>query len=298
MCHNEKKEDVKLSSLILGVDSGSFKAKIVGEHGVDTFKTNICDWFVRDVEEKFGTDDMEFEIDGRKGYAGTIAEYEDDFDGGGSMFGDTKNHDDNKIRVILAIFRYIEKYAANTKSVRIVTGQPIKMHNETEKDGIIKMLEGEHDVTVNGKNRTIIIEEVKVSPEGSGAFWSNPKSVTDRAYHILDIGSGTINAATVINKKFITTKSNTFNFGMETIKNKDDLKGAARGIIRSITGLKWKKDAEVMVCGGVATEILPHIQEHFANASALLPKLDGEAVLTPVYANATGFYEIAKKVFK
>lgn len=288
----------KSLSIILGVDSGSFKAKIVGEHGVDTFKTNICDWFVRDVEEKFGPDDMEFEIDNRKGFAGTIAQYEDDFDGGGSMFGDTKNHDDNKIRVILAIFRYLEKYAPNINNVRIVTGQPIKMHNETEKKGIIEMLEGDHDVTVNGKSRTITIEEVKVSPEGSGAFWSNPKSVTDRAYHILDIGSGTVNAATVINKKFITTKSDTFNFGMETIKNKDDLKGMARGIIRSITGLKWKKDADVMVCGGVATEILPHIQEHFPNATVVIPKLDEEMKLTPVYANAAGFYEIARKVYK
>lgn len=285
-------------SIILGVDSGSFKAKVVGEYGIDTFKTNICDWFVRDVEEKFGTDDMEFEIDGRKGFAGTIAQFEDEFDSGGSMFGDTKNHDDNKIRVILAIFRYIEKYAPNTKSVRIVTGQPIKMHNETEKKGIIEMLEGEHDVTVNGKHRVITIEEVKVSPEGSGAFWSNPKAVSDRAYHILDIGSGTVNAATIINKKFINTKSDTFNFGMETIKNKEDLQGVARGIIRSIAGLKWKKDAEVMVCGGVATEILPYIQEHYTNASVLLPKLDGEMKATPVYSNAAGFYEIARKVYK
>ena len=288
----------RILSIILGVDSGSFKAKVVGEYGVDTFKTNVCEWFVRDVEEKFGSDDMEFEVDGRKGFAGTIAEYEDDFDGGGSMFGSTKNHSDNKIRVILAIFRYLEKYAPNTKNVRIVTGQPIKMHNEAEKDGIIKMLEGEHDVTVNGKHRTIIIDEVKVSPEGSGAFWSNPKDVTDRAYHVLDIGSGTVNAATVINKKFINNKSDTFNFGMETIKNKEDLQGVARGIIRSITGLKWKKDSDVMVCGGVASEILPHIQEHFTNATVIIPKVDDEPKLTPVYANAAGFYEIARKVFK
>lgn len=284
-----------LDTLTLGVDSGSYKAKIVGPFGVDTFKTNICEWFVRDVEETFGPDDMEFEIDGRKGFAGSIAQYEDEFDGGGSMFGDTKNHDDNKIRVILAIHRYIEKYAQGTTNVQIVTGQPIKRYSDTEKQGIIDLLKGEHHVTVNGVSRTLHIEDVKVSPEGSGAFWSHPKKGTVR---ILDIGSGTINAATIIDKKHVNARSDTFNFGMETIKNKSDLEAMARGIIRSVTGLQWKKEDVVLVCGGVATEILPHIQKHYSNADVLIPKLDGESKLTPVYANAAGFYEIATKVFK
>ena len=87
---------------MLGVDAGNHKGKVVGPFGVDSFKTNICDWFERNVEEKFGVDDMEFEIGNRKGFAGSIAEHEDDY-GNGTRYGDSKAHEDTKIRVLLAI---------------------------------------------------------------------------------------------------------------------------------------------------------------------------------------------------
>jgi plasmid segregation protein ParM len=115
----------------------------VGAFGTDIYKTAICDWFERDVEETFDKDDMEFEIDGRKGFAGTIAKYEDEY-GGSGMFGETKFHEDNKIRLLLSIFRYIHKYSPSVNSVRIVTGQPIKQHKQIEKKGIIDMLKGPH----------------------------------------------------------------------------------------------------------------------------------------------------------
>lgn len=67
-------EVLNLRKLILGVDAGNHSAKTVGLFGTDIYKTNICDWFDRKVEETFGKDDMEFEIGGRKGFAGTIAD--------------------------------------------------------------------------------------------------------------------------------------------------------------------------------------------------------------------------------
>ena len=283
------------NTLILGVDSGNHKAKVVGPFGVDSFRTNICEWFIREVEVEHGSDDMEFNIDGRSGYAGTIAMLEDDFDGGGSMFGDSKNHDDNKMRVILAIHRYLQKYSPETTSVKIVTGQPIKQHNNIEKQGIIDMLKGPHHVTVNKVTQILTIEEVIVSPEGSAAFWSNPREGTVR---ILDIGSGTVNAATIVDKKHVNARSATYNFGMENSRNKDDLPAMARGIIRNTTALKWQRNDLVLVCGGITNEILPHIKQHYTNAEALVPKLNSAMKLTPVYANAAGFYAISKKVFK
>lgn len=286
-----------MSGLILGIDAGNNEAKVAGLYGVDTSKTAICGWFERDVEETFGDDDTEFEIDGRKGFAGSIAIEEDEF-GGGSMFGDTKAHDDTKIRVLLAVNRYIKKYCPKEYSVRVVVGQPIKTHKESEKQKIKDMLQGHHNFVVNGEQVSYHIEAVEVATEGGGAFWSQPGMGLVR---ILDIGSGTVNAITVKDKKIINNSSNTFNFGAETIKNKSDLVGMARGIIQNTSKLKWHKDDLVYICGGIADQIVMNMQNHFKNIVVLNPLLQykgGVMVLHPVYSNAIGFYNIAKGVFK
>ena len=281
---------------MLGVDAGNHKGKVVGPFGVDSFKTNICDWFERDVEEKFGADDMEFEIGNRKGFAGSIAEHEDDY-GNGTRYGDSKAHEDTKIRVLLAINRYLNRYCPHFEHVSIVTGQPIKRHKAAEKNAISDMLEGTHSIKVNGLKRTITIDKVGVAPEGSGAFWSNPQMGTIR---IIDIGSGTINAATIIDNHHINNASDTFNFGMETVKNKNDLKGIARGIIGNTTKLKWKKDDKILICGGTTEGIAPYLSEHYHNAEILVPSMnrgEGVSTLHPVYANAAGFYVLAKGAY-
>lgn len=285
-----------MTKLILGIDAGNFKAKSASVYGTDSFKTNICGWFERDVEETFGTDDMSFEIDGKKGFAGSIAEHEDEF-GNGTRYGNTKAHDETKIRVLLAIHRHLEKYDIAASSVYIVTGQPIATHKEGEKQQIIDLLKGKHDYIVNGKRRKITIEDVKVTAEGSAAFWSHPQAGNVR---ILDIGSGTVNMATISDKRFIHKSSGTMDTGIETLKNRNDLEGMARGIVQATTKLKWKKGDTVLVCGGIANLMLPHVQKHFPNAEVLKPLLVTESETIeekPMFANAVAFYNIAKGVY-
>lgn len=285
-----------MNRLVLGIDAGNHRAKVVGPFGVDSFKTNICDWFERDVEEHFGSDDMEFEINGRKGFAGSIAEYEDEF-GNGTMYGDSKAHEDTKIRVLLAIHRYLAKYCPHFDRIAVVTGQPIKRHKPTEKEEIKRMLEGIHEYTVNGTTHSLIIEAVGIAPEGSGAFWSSPSTGVIR---ILDIGSGTVNAATIIDKHHVNNASTTFNFGVETVNNKNDLANIARGVIRNTTKLKWNKNDTVLICGGISEVIAPYIIEHYSNAKVMEPELtrgNGVIKLHPVFSNAVGYYELAKGAY-
>lgn len=281
--------------LILGIDAGNYDAKIVGEYGIDKFRTPICDWFVRDVVEVHSKDDMEFEIDGQKGFAGPIALHEDIFDGG-SMFGDSKAHEDTKVRILLGIYRYIEKYCPGVTDVSLVTGQPIISHNDDEKQSIVEMLKDTHDYVVNGKRLRINIHNVGVAPEGSGAFWSSPANGTVR---IIDVGSGTVNVATMTNRRHINNASGTFNFGMETT-NDVGLESTARGIIRGTTRLRWKKNDNVLICGGIAKEILPYIAAHYENAKLMQPLIQSGGdvkILDPVYSNAVGFYKIAQGAF-
>lgn len=282
--------------LVLGLDLGNYEGKTAGVFGVDSFKTNICGWFERDVDDKFGNDDMEFEISGRKGYAGSIAEHEDEF-GNGTIYGDTKAHSETKIRALLAIHRYLEKYNIEVNTIRLVTGQPVANHKEEEKNKIINMLRGEHKYVVNGKKRKIHIESVMVAPEGTGAFWSDPKGGNIRT---LDIGSGTVNMVSTLDKKHIHVSSGTMNTGMETLKNKNDLESMARGIIQATTKLKWKKADTVLICGGAAEALTPILKNHYLNAAVMTPQLRREHDILsskPVFANAIGFYNLAKVAY-
>lgn len=284
-----------MNTLILGVDAGNHSAKVVGPFGVDSFKTNICDWFERDVKETFGKDDMEFEIGSRKGFAGTIAQYEDVY-GDGTMYGDSKAHPDTQIRILLGINRYLNRYCPHFENVSIFTGQPIKRHNEAEKKIIKDMLEGPHEFIVNGQKKSFTINRVGVAPEGSAAFWCNP---TKGKRRVLDIGSGTSNAATIIDMRHINTSSDTYNFGSETVRNKE-LESIARGIIRSTTSLKWDRGDKIDICGGITEGIAPLISEHYFNAEILKPIISRGGVKTtlhPVFANSVGLYELAKGAF-
>ncbi|MGG0667686.1 hypothetical protein ABE073_04070 [Lederbergia citrisecunda] len=271
--------------MILGIDAGNYKAKTVGEYGVDNFHTNICEWFKRNIKESFGADDMEFVIDGQRGFAGLLAKHEDEF--GGSMYGDSKAHQDTKTRVLLAIYRYMNKYQIHNDRFSIVVGQPFSKHTTEEKNVIKGMLSGHHEYVVNGDHLSISIDNIEVATEGGSAYWINQAKGLAR---YIDIGSGTVNAITVLNGKIINSSSETFNFGTETVKNKS-LAALANGIIRNTSQLNWKREDAVFLGGGVAEIIKPLICQYYMNAQVL------DTSEHPMYVNATGFYEIAKRLY-
>jgi plasmid segregation protein ParM len=167
---------------------------------------------------------------------------------------------------------------------------------DIEKRKVKDILIGHHNFMVNGAHKNITIKAVEVATEGGGAFWSNPDNGTIR---VLDIGSGTVNSIIVKDKRHINNVSETFNFGVETIKNKSDLDGVSRGIIRNTTKLKWQKNDRVYVCGGIAEQIGPFKDEHFANSEVIYPQCQGGTIaVQSVFANAVGFYNIAKGIYQ
>lgn len=275
--------------LLLGIDAGNHRCKIIGEYGEDDYHTNICAWFERNVKETFAEDDMVFEIDGQKGFAGTIAKYEDEF-GTGNMYGDTKAHKDTKIRVLLGIYRYMKKYQLHESDVSIIVGQPIGQHNEDHKGYIKRMLKGYHDYTVNGERIELTINEVEVTAEGGAAYWLIKEK---NLLRVIDIGSGTINVITIINGKIINKLSRTLEFGTETVSDRD---GIVDGIIRNVTAMKWKPNDKVYLCGGIAEQVIGKVKKHFLNASLIKPEVDHRE-LGSVFTNAASYYEIAKKVY-
>jgi plasmid segregation protein ParM len=276
--------------MIMGIDPGNRRTKVVTPHGAYMFESSMGEYRERKLIERYGDDDMVFEYKGKKWFAGTIAQYECEF--GGSRKGASKAHEEAKLRILLAIHRYSDDVEND-----IVVGQPITSHTEEEKKKIIEMLTGEeHRLAVDYGNgfieKRIVIRNVAVAAEGSSAILCQPE---EEQVRIIDIGSGTINYATVLNMRYIDRDSDTARFGMETNKT-NDLEALARRICNTALD-KWHENDKVLLIGGGAIPLEKEIKKYFPNAKVLKPRHKG-TVLDPSFANAVAFYKIGEIHFK
>jgi plasmid segregation protein ParM len=269
---------------ILGIDAGGYETKVCINGRVYCFPSDIGEYRELRLIDSLGRDDMIWEYNGEKGFAGTLAKYESEY--GGVVRGKTKAHPEVALRILIAVYRH------GDENNSIVVGQPIDTHIKAEKDKIKEMLLGEHILTINGAAKTFSIDNVEVAPEGAAAFISNPDNGLVR---IVDVGSGTTNFATIKDGRRIDKESFTKKIGTEIMVNKDQ-KEMAKGIYRHITQ-KWGKKDKILFTGGGAEKVFPFMEKYLPYASILKPKLDDKLV-NPKYANVIGFYKIAKGVFK
>ncbi|KYD30044.1 ParM/StbA family protein [Geobacillus sp. B4113_201601] len=274
--------------MILGIDAGNEKTKVVTEKGVFLFESSMGEYRERKLIQRFGEDDMIFEYEGRKWFAGTIAQYECEF--GGTRKGDSKAHEEAKLRILLAIHRY-----SNETVNDIVVGQPISTHSESEKIKIKDMLKGTHFLKVDYGNgfleKKIVIRNVEVAAEGSSAILSHPQKNLVR---IIDIGSGTVNFATILNMRYIDRDSFTERFGLATVRT-NDLEAIARRIA-NVALAKWNEHDYVLLCGGGAKPLYPYLKQYFSNSNLLLP-IHNNQYHEPTFANAIGFYRIGEMLY-
>lgn len=280
--------------MIIGADGGNKNLKMFGELGELIFNSELGEYRERNLEQTFSNDDIVFEFKGEKGFAGTLAENESQFST--SIMGDTKAHEEFLIRILLGLHKYTDK----TTDFQIVVGQPISKHNASEKAKMKKMLEGGHEITVNDVRKKIHIHRAEVAAEGGASFWSDPRKGKIR---IIDFGSGTTNCASLIDGKYIDKDSFTIREGLNTLLT-DDVSGLVRHVcIHALR--RWDVDDSILLCGGGAEVVYEEVCKYFSNASLLCPTVErneyGETIryfLSPVYANAVGFYEIGKKIFR
>lgn len=269
--------------MIVGVDAGNSEVKVAGINGTMKFCAALGDYQERNLENNHG-DGMEWEYEGKRGFAGTLALIESDY--GGMVMGDTKAHDDAKMRVLLALHRY-----SNSDRYEIVVGQPISKHTPDEKQKIKEMLIGRHTLTVNDETKTFTITKCEVAAEGASAFWSAP---TNGLVRIIDVGSATVNCATLLNKRYVNRDSETLPFGYNSVRNKD-LYELSRGIFSHVSK-RWKREDTVYLVGGIAELLLEPMARYFPNIDVMLPLLR-DRYEHPIYANAIGFFEIGRGVY-
>lgn len=269
---------------IVGFDGGNNEIKTASHRGCIRLLSNIGEYRERKLEQLHGEDDIIYEFKGKKGFAGTLAKYESEFNG--SIMGTTKAHDDTLIRVLLGLWKH------GGTHFNLVVGQPITGHTKDEKDKLKKMLTGAHDIVINGKKNTFTIGKVEVAAEGGAAFWSNPVKGMVR---IIDIGSGTVNYASILDGRYIDKDSDTIKKGMNTNKSTDK-REFVRGIATEVL-TKWERSDTVFVAGGAAHDLIPYVKEFFPNANLINPFHNGSLV-EPVYANAVGFYKIGRQIYE
>jgi plasmid segregation protein ParM len=272
----------------VGVDAANCEVKICSREGVFKFPSDIGEYRERNLVQEHGNYDLVWEYDKRRGFAGTLAQAESEL--GGSRKGGTKAHFDAKLRALLGL------YLLDDDVFDIVIGQPIGQHNPVEKQKIKEMLKGWHIITVNGKRKRIFIRNIEVASEGASSIMGDPKQGLIR---LIDIGSGTINFATLKDMRYIDKDSFTEPFGMETLKTKD-LSSISRAIVNRALN-KWSATDKVYLVGGGAEPLLPFLKEDFSNCELLQPKIKtktGMQIVRTVYANAVGFYKIAVSIYE
>ncbi len=270
--------------MIIGVDAGNYEVKVVWQKGVSRFPSDIGEYRERKLEQVFSKNDMVVEYAGKKYFAGTLAKYESEFNA--RMMGESKAHLDCKLRILIALHQ-----VEGSGLYKIIVGQPIGAHTKEEKEAIKRSLKGFHTISINSKSRTFMIERVEVAAEGGSAFWSAPQ---DGIVRIIDIGSGTVNCATLHDRRYIDKDSFSMMIGANTTKTQDP-QALARAIAAE-AGKKWHKQDAVKVAGGPAESLLPYLQEYFPRADIIRPFINGQ-ILPPVFANAIGFYRIGVEVY-
>ncbi|CAM3526805.1 ParM/StbA family protein [Paenibacillus lupini] len=261
---------------ILTIDGGGSTVKSYDGVQLRQFPATISyDWRQRNIESN-GLYDFEWEYNGGKGFAGTLAQRESDC--ADSMKGDTKAHPEAVLRVLLALHQYCPDPAP-----RIIVGQPIKTHTLGEKTAIKEMLQRKHDITVNGQRRIILVQRCEVAAEGVSAGLLVAGAGLTR---VIDIGSGTVNFGTLIDRQFNDLGSFTLSTGVETTRG--GISALAHQIARAARAAKWQSEEKVYLCGGGALAMLELLRPYFQNV---------EVIPDPVTANVRAFYMIARKVY-
>lgn len=260
------------------IDAGNHVTKFYDGNQCVQFPSVIGEYRERNIRQKHGDYDFEWEYNGARGFAGTLAMYESEC--AESHKGETKAHPDAVLRILLAL----HQYSRHTEH-KVVVGQPISGHNQAQKDAIKQMLQGRHDLTVNGQRRVIVIQRCEVAAEGVTAGLLVPGGGLVR---IIDIGSGTVNFGTLLDRRFVDKGSFTLATGLETLRGVQQVDFARQIALRALAG-GWRATDAVYVCGGGAQGLLPYLNAYF-KAAALIT---GD----PSTANARAFYLIAGKLY-
>lgn len=257
------------------IDNGRRWIKEYTNEGVKLIPSDLGEWHDRSgfKDTKYGDYDLEIMFNSQRYFGGNLAQYESTWKT--TMHTQTKSNVENLINILTALH-----LSMDSGKVKIITCQPIRVHTEDNKKEIKEMLQGEKTITINGVTKTFEIEDVLVACEGGVAAYSLqslPKQIK-----LIDLGSATVNFATIRDGKFIRNESDTLFFGMETQEEMNTERMAGR-IISELSRRQWNPQDTVVLVGGGAEIFHSYIKKYFVK-SQVHPNA--------IYANVIGMWKV------
>jgi len=227
--------------------------------------------------------DYDVVINGQRHFVGELAERESRFKR--EMVSRSKIHEDTAILSLTALALLAEP----GENIKVVTGLPVEQHSAEIKREYIKLLSGNHIITVNGQRRNVRLPEddIAVSIEGGGAYWSEPLGTY---CSVIDLGSRTVNAVMVQRNRFKDVDSLTLNYGCLELTNASDnptdivAEQLARRIYADLSR-RWLDIGtdSILLAGGGAILMEKWLSKYYPSA---------RMASDPVWANAVGYHRL------
>ncbi|TCP65424.1 ParM/StbA family protein [Baia soyae] len=258
--------------MLVAIDCGRSFVKVRTENRTFMFPSKVSGWRKRNYRQEL-EGDIELQYQGKNWFVGNLAEREGEFTR--QAMQETKAVEETLLLALTGIH-----LSGAQGTVDLVTGLPISNYTEKERESVRKLLEGHHEVTVNGQTKRFYVQRVYTTIEGGGAFFSAPRSGLVR---IVDVGAKTTNYVTFKDKVFIDRESGTIPVGWETVRESNAREMA--DMIAAHVSKSWNSDDVVLLIGGVALHLEPYIQSHFRYAFAMSD---------PQTANVRGYYEVGR----
>jgi len=261
---------------IIAIDTGRSETKVIADNIEIKYPSIISEFYNRTLSkggnyelglntEKYFVGDL-----AREGYCRTVnASYD-------------KIHEEMKVLFITALA------ITNRPESVIVTGVPVDSHLEYVKKDMRQFLKGTHEGKINGSPFKVTVKALEIVPEGAAVFWDycldyrgNIVKPTSGTYRIVDIGSRTINVATIIDQHYLNRESFTLDYGCYDLlnaKNKDKKRFYKR--IWGDLMQRWQyNDSDILLFSGGGSLLL---KEH----------IPFQIVPGAVFANARGFRKL------
>lgn len=292
----------------IGVDNGRGNVNVIAANKRIIYEA-YCGK-ARELDFTYGKEDYHVFINGNSYFVGNLGKRE----GMSRGFQKHKIDKDRTEALVLTGIYLSTNYQEVT--VNLVTGTPISDYQQQKKE-LEEYLRGVYDVRIlDHESKKITIDNVKVFPEGAGAYFSqvlndkgevtNTNLATEKV-GIIDIGYKTFNLAVFENLKFIDKQSATFPFGMhqafnmvykrlsrteditpeqaENITSGSEFEMIANRIKTEINKFWGSTSFKIFLCGGGAYLL----KDYF-------PTFD--VISSPEFANAEGYYKIAQMLYK
>lgn len=263
---------------IVSIDTGRDSIKPLNKK---QFRSVVGDWQKRNLSND---GNYEVEINNEKYFVGDLALSESV--ACREMATESKIHIETKILFLTAL-----GLTATEENPFIITGVPIRQFTTETKENLEKLLCGNYIIRINNfPVKRICVNSITIAPEGGASFWyalSKNQSLEIGKKRIVDIGSRTINYATIDGKKYINKDSDTLQYGC--LKLKDDritLEQLAHKIVADLSKawLEYDPDNDLILLTGGGSILLGDIlKRHFKKC---------QLIDDPIFSNVQGYYRM------